>query len=84
MIQQFISNVLTTQQQRHSTDISGYVNIRSCLKLHKNNKQVTVNHINTKNNSSSAMLTATDQKQKNINRWHYSPTHRLNVNVMLS
>jgi len=41
--------------------------------------------INTKNYSLSIVLTATDQKpQKSLKRWYYPPSHRLNVNVMLS
>jgi len=42
-------------------------------------------YINTKNCSSSIVLTATDQKpQKSLKKWYYPPQHCLNVNVMLS
>jgi len=40
---------------------------------------------NTKNCSLSIVLTATDHKpQKSLKRSYYPPSHRLNVNVMLS
>ena len=39
----------------------------------------------TKNCSLSIVLTSTDQKpQTSLKRWYYPPSHRLNVNVMLS
>ena len=42
-------------------------------------------NINIKNCSLSIVLTATDQKtQKSLKRWYYTPSHRLNINVMLS
>ena len=41
--------------------------------------------INTKNCSLSNVLTATDQKpHESLQRWYYPPSHRLNVNVMLT
>jgi len=40
--------------------------------------------IDTKNCSLSIALTVTNKNRKSLNKWYYPPSHRLNVNVMLS
>jgi len=40
--------------------------------------------IDTKNCSLSIALTVTNKNRKSLKKWYYPPSHRLNVNVMLS
>jgi len=42
------------------------------------------NILRLKTSSLSIVLTVMDQKPQNHKKWHYSPSHRLNVDVMLS